>query len=118
MTLFSTAFSRMRRLTAPLISPSPVHEKAAIRTVSASGASELAGQVDAEDQRADGEREGADEGAVAGSPAASGRRRAARRGAGLTRIALKVFWKRSPPIICAIANRHGIDAYWIALPIK
>ena len=40
------------------------------------------------------------------------------RGAGLTRIALSVFWKRSPPIIWAIANRHGIDAYWIALPIK
>ena len=40
------------------------------------------------------------------------------RGAGLTRIALSVFWNRSPPIACAIAKRHGIDAYCKALPIK
>ena len=40
------------------------------------------------------------------------------RGAGLTRIALSVFWKRSPPIACAMANRQGIEAYWSAFPIR
>jgi len=33
------------------------------------------------------------------------------RAAGLTRIALSVSWKRSPPMLCDIAKRHGIDAY-------
>jgi len=33
-------------------------------------------------------------------------------------FALSVFWKRSPPIACAIANRQGIAAYCNAFPIK
>ena len=40
------------------------------------------------------------------------------RAAGLTRIAPSVSWKRSPPIACDIANRHGIDAYCRAFPIR
>ena len=28
-----------------------------------------------------------------------------------------MFWKRSPATMFVIAKRHGIDAYWSALPI-
>ena len=91
MTLFSTAFSRMRRLTAPLISPSPVQEKAAIRTVSASGASELAGRWTPRISAPT-----ASEKAPTNAPlmitGSERPKKSGTRGAGLTRIALKVFW--------------------------
>src|SRR5213076_164552 len=44
MTFESTAFSRIRRLAAAFTNPRPVQERAAIRTTSPSGASELVGR--------------------------------------------------------------------------
>ena len=63
-TFDSTAASRTRSARAALISPSPVQEKAATTMTRASAGIDSAGDLDAEDQRADEEREGGDEGAV------------------------------------------------------
>ena len=91
MTFESTAFSRMRSESAALIRPRPVHEKAATKITIASGAIAEAGMsiprmiTPAVSENADTKAPFT----ITGSdrPKKSGTRRA-----GLTRIALSVFW--------------------------
>ena len=91
ITFESTAFSRIRRLAAALTSPRPVQEKAAIRTTNPSGASELAGRWTPRTSAPT-----SSENAATKAPfSRTGNERPKKsgiRGAGLTRIALSVFW--------------------------
>ena len=97
-------------------SPSPVHENAHTAVTSASGPIAEAGTSIPTISAADDERERGDEEPVDddGQRAAHEQRQ---RGAGVIRIEPRVCWKRSPAIDVRHREEHGIEAYWIALPI-
>ena len=116
MTFASTAFSRTRSEIAALVRPRPVHENAAMRITTARPGIDPAGRVTPRMMQPAANEKAETKAAlpITGSarPTKSGKRLA-----GLTRIALSVFWLRSPLTVCDIANRHGIAAYWIAFPV-
>ena len=118
MTFESTAFSRIRSESAALISPSPVHEKAATRITRASAGTDETRDVDAENEAPDRSEKAAtnapfeDDGQRAPEEERDAARRAdedrAQACSGSARL-------RS---CCVMANRHGIAAYWSAFPSR
>jgi hypothetical protein len=105
----------MRSETAAFISPRPVQEKAATRMTSARAGTADAG-MSTPRIRVPAVSENADTNAAFRTTGTARPKKSGMRRAGLTRIALSVFWNRSPLTSWLIAKRHGIAAYWRALP--
>ena len=91
ITLDSTAFSRMRRLTARVDQPEPGAREGGDQDDERERRERARGQVHAEDQAPDDEREGATN-APFRTTGSERPKKSGMRGAGLTRIALSVFW--------------------------